>query len=171
MITLREYERIVSVFRRHHFVLLVTLIPIVGAFFLVLVVAAIAEVRMPSDFGALKPVVFLGAAFFLHLLWLALFITIADFVLDVWVLTDKRMIMVEQKGLFARMVAELDLDRVQDAGVEVNGIIATFLNFGNVRVHTASEREDFVLAHAARPHEVKDTVMRSCAAFRQAHKI
>ncbi|MEK7488199.1 MAG: PH domain-containing protein, partial [Patescibacteria group bacterium] len=85
---------------------------------------------------------------------------------DVWVLTNQRVIAIDQKGLFARTVSEFDLSRIQDITVEIHGIIPTVLNYGNLLARTASEHENFVLKQVGRPHEVKDALIQAATAQR-----
>jgi hypothetical protein len=77
----------------------------------------------------------------------------------VWIVTNERIVNIEQLGLFSRDVSELELENVQDMTVEVLGIIPTFLNYGNLYVQTAAEKERFVFRHVPNPYAIKDLVM------------
>jgi len=57
---------------------------------------------------------------------------------DVYVLTDERIIEVEQKGLFSREVKEVSLDKIQDVTYSISGLVSTVFNVGTVKVHSAS---------------------------------
>lgn len=78
-----------------------------------------------------------------------------DYYLDVWILTDKRLIDVEQRGLFHRKVSSLDLRNIQDIKIETKGLIATFLKFGDIHVQTAGADREFVIREAYNPELVK----------------
>ena len=58
-------------------------------------------------------------------------------------LTDQRVIAVEQIGLFSQSVAEFELSRIQDVIVDVSGILSTMMNFGTIKISTAGEHPDF----------------------------
>ena len=73
-------------------------------------------------------------------LWLYGFLLWIDYWLDVWIVTDERVINIEQKGLFSRSVSELHFYNVQDVTTSVRGVIPTLLNYGDVEVQTARGR-------------------------------
>lgn len=92
-------------------------------------------------------------------LWVSFFVQWTNYYLDVWYITQKRIIDVEQKSPFHREVSSIRFDKIQDITVEVRGLIATFLNFGDVKVQTASEAGgDFLMKSAANPEAIRKLV-------------
>ncbi len=92
-------------------------------------------------------------------LWVMFFINWTNYYLDVWYITDKRIIDINQKWIFHREISNLRFDKIQDITVEVRGIVATFLKYGDLRVQTASEdNKDFVMRNAARPDDVRKLI-------------
>lgn len=165
MITFREGEQTLATYHRHMIVLAFALAPI---FLFLLVIAGLlvfGMVMIGSAFSALQPLIIIGALFFINLFWIALFIILTDFYLDVWIVTDKRMITVEQNGLFSRTISEFELSKIQDVTVEVHGIIATMLDYGDVKVSTASEHVDFIFHQVGHPNEIKDLLSRAALAY------
>ena len=79
--------------------------------------------------------------------------------MDVWILTDRKIIDIEQLSLFSREVSEFRLDRVQDITVEVRGIISTMLKFGTLHVQTAGATREFVIKNIPDPYKVRDIIM------------
>lgn len=77
-----------------------------------------------------------------------------DYHLDVWIVTNKRIINIEQKGLFNRVIAEHELDKVQDVTGKQKGILPTFLSYGDVLVQTAGEVPMFIFKQVDNPFEV-----------------
>src|SRR3989344_5033211 len=59
--------------------------------------------------------------------WVIFFTVWTNYYLDVLIVTDKRIIDVEQRGFFSRQASTLRLDRIQDIAVSISGILATFL--------------------------------------------
>jgi uncharacterized membrane protein YdbT with pleckstrin-like domain len=105
------------------------------------------------------------AAFFLTMAWwLIVWVLFAvnwtNYYLDAWIVTNHRIIDVEQHGLFSRSVSECRLERVQDVTVEVHGMLPTLLKFGDVRIQTAGETPQFVLKNVPDPYRVKDLIAR-----------
>lgn len=162
MIAFREGEQLIATYRRHQFIVLLDALPIVLFFPVVLGVAMFAVTKLSEGYVSLAPLIFFGAVLFIHMLWIALFILLADFYLDVWILTDRRLIAVEQKGLFARTISEFELARIQDVTVDIHGILATLLNYGNLNVRTASEHEHFIFKQVWHPNAVRDEIARAC---------
>jgi hypothetical protein len=61
--------------------------------------------------------------------------------LDLWIITDRRIILVDQIHFFNRNVSIFRLERLQDIEFYVKGFIPTMLNFGTVKAQTASAFE------------------------------
>jgi len=95
--------------------------------------------------------------YFLFVIFLAFRLWI-DYYLDMWILTDKRLIDIEQTGLFQREVSEIPLFRIQDMTVSISGFLATFLKFGTIAVQTAGEK-DFHIRDISKVYEIKDLIM------------
>lgn len=161
MIAFREGENMLSIYRRHGLILAAEVAPIVLFAFILTGVGFFAMGQLPEEMAPLRALVALGLLMLLHVFWIALFIILADFFLDVWVLTDQRMIAIEQRGLFARTVSEFELARVQDVTVEIHGVIPTLFNYGNIIVRTASEHENFMFKQVWHPNMVKDALIRA----------
>jgi hypothetical protein len=96
---------------------------------------------------------------FAMLIWIIGFFIWIDYYFDVWIITDKRVVNIEQKALFSRVVSELEHIRIQDITTEVSGLIPTFLNFGDVYIQTAAEKERFIFRQVPDPYRIKDLLM------------
>jgi hypothetical protein len=83
-------------------------------------------------------------------------------VLDIWIVTDRKFVDIEQKTLFHRQVSTLTLEKVQDVTVQVDGIFATWLDFGTVTVQTAGQEREFVIHGIRRPYKFKEILLCSC---------
>lgn len=90
--------------------------------------------------------------------WIGFFVIWTDYYLDVWYITNKRIIDVEQKGFFFREISSLYYEKIQDITTSVSGVIATFLDFGRIHVRTASGAQDIVLDTTAHPDEMKRVI-------------
>lgn len=97
---------------------------------------------------------------FLMFTWIIAFVIWVDYYFDVWIVTDQRIINIEQKGLFSRSTSELELEKVQDITTDIKGILRTFLNFGDLLVQTAAEKEKFLFHNIPEPNYVKDLIMK-----------
>ncbi|TSC60952.1 MAG: hypothetical protein G01um1014107_180 [Parcubacteria group bacterium Gr01-1014_107] len=164
MFELEPDEKVILKVRRHWFILFVE-----GFIILVLAILPPGLMQIASQLftkfassvntgASLSPL--LSFFYFLWLLglWVALFIKWTDYYLDCWYITPKRIIDVEQKGLFRREVIELRFEKIQDATVEISGLIPTLLNFGDIHVQTAGAGREIILKDADNPAEAKKTI-------------
>jgi len=159
LFTLRPGEHILKVINKHWFVFA----KIIIGFSLLLVPAPVATALLPlflegGQFANLLPLIDFLAVLYALLVLLLLFLFWMDYYLDMWVITDFRIIDIEQYGLFSRQVAEIPLKQVQDVTVEVHGVLQTFLRFGAIRIQTAGERE-FAIEDIPRLEETKELIL------------
>ena len=83
-----------------------------------------------------------------------------NYYIDVLVVTNKRIIDIEQVGLFTRDIAELRLENIQDIKVEVVGLIQSFLKMGNLNIQTAGRNKEISLKNIPQAYEVKNTISK-----------
>ena len=55
---------------------------------------------------------------------------------DVYIITNKRIVLVNQKSLFSREFVETDLEKVQDVTYSIKGLFATIFKYGTVVIRT-----------------------------------
>ena len=110
------------------------------------------------------------SAYYLFI-WLFFFHAFVDYYLDIWIVTDRRIVNIEQKGLFAREVSEQKLFRIQDVTSELKGIIPTFLNFGTVYIQTAAEEPRFVFKQIPDPGRVAQTIIKLVEENKRFHHL
>ena len=157
MITLEDNESIVLVARKHFFFLFLEMIPLLPVILLPVI-----------GFVVLGPTNLSGYLFFflsiwLFLVWIGGFFIWTDYYLDTLVLTNKKIVDIEQRGLFSREISSLRLERIQDVTISIPGLIATFFKFGNIRIQTAGETQEIVIRYMRAPEQVKEAIMREYA--------
>lgn len=94
---------------------------------------------------------------------------ITDYVLDIWIVTNERIINIEQHGLFRRNVSEMRLNQIQDITSETHGFLETFLTYGDVTIQTAGERLQFHFKNIDNPDDVKLTIARLVSECKKRH--
>ncbi len=162
-IQLDEDEEILLQVRKHWFILFTNVLGVVILAFLPLPFFAVA---MSSKIvTSLIPVndafvVTLYCAW-LIIQWMVLFSIWTNYYLDVWTVTNKRLIAVDQKGFFARTIASFRLERMQDISVSVDGILATFLDYGTLEIQTAGEEDHFKVTGIPSPADIKALIINS----------
>lgn len=100
-------------------------------------------------------------------IWIFFFSQFTDYYLDINIVTNDRIIDINQKGLFGRSIAELDLTRVQDVHSEIKGIIPTLLSYGSVEIQTAANEENFHFEQVPHPHKVRQRILELAALDRK----
>lgn len=156
----RPDEHVVLFLRRHWFailaiciafVLLTTVPLIIGWYFW-------ATLNVWLNHAVAGPIIVaLGSIYFLSI-WLFAFLEVTDYYLDTWIITNERIINIEQEGLFIRTASELDLAAVQDTTAEIRGILQTLFTYGQVFVQTAGEKGRFHFKNIDNPEHVKEIV-------------
>jgi hypothetical protein len=156
----KEGERIISVIHRHWFdilvqfsIVLVLLFLFIGSYILVPILFTDINETLGINF------LHFMENLFLIFIWMTFFVIWIDFYFDVWIITNERIVNINQKGLFSRVVSELELENIQDITTEVYGMIPTFFNYGNLYVQTAAERERFLFRNVPDPYRIKDEIM------------
>lgn len=179
MIKLEKNEHIESVIRKHWFILLRDVVGLVVIFILPFIVYPyIAEngIRLTESntfsFDIDLTILLFAAASWSLLFWAKLAGVWTNYYLDAWVITEKRVIDIEQKGLFHRQTSTFRMERIQDITIEVNGIVPTLLNFGDIHVQTAGESREFIMKGISRPRRVRELILKkSDSVIKQAHSI
>lgn len=172
MIELQENEEIQFVVRKHWFILFGKTVGLLFLFLLPLflyyvVVSQIGHVatlqNVPlADVSISTPIMVYVVSLWTLLLWMRFFVIWTDYYLDGWFITNKRIIDVEQKGFFRREVSSFRLDKVQDITIEINGPIATFLDYGTIHAQTAGESREILIKGIPRPYDVKEQITTQC---------
>jgi uncharacterized membrane protein YdbT with pleckstrin-like domain len=159
---LTEEERVEHEIRRHW----IALLPPAFGSVLLSVFPIVVFSFVVAEFGTAKTDPWFWLVLGLYAVWILvvwsyLFMAITDYALDRWYITNKRLIDVEQEGLFNRRVSSLQLDKIQDVTVDVNGLLATFLSYGNLLVQSAGTSREFELVTARLPQKSREMIMES----------
>lgn len=162
MIHLRENEKVLMVLHRHWIVIvwrflagtflaLLPLIVVPG----ILAMEVIQKIIQIDSFG---PAILFFQVIYLMIISLLLFIFWVDYYLDMWIITNERIIDIEQNGLFQRSISEFMLDKVQDITVEIPDFMATILKYGNIIIQTAGEKP-FRIKQIPKVYEAKNIIL------------
>lgn len=101
----------------------------------------------------------LGGSLYLLIVWILLFQDWIDYYLDAIILTNERIVHVEQKGVFNREVSQLALDRIQDVTIETKGILSTLFGYGTITIESAGEQENFIINNVPHVEQVQSTIL------------
>ncbi len=110
--------------------------------------------------GISEPVMSFWQAFSVLVGILSLFVIWTNYWLDMWIVTNKRIVHVDQKTLFSRTVIATRIDRVQDVRAKVHGIIPTLLGFGDLHVQTAgASSANMLIRGIPKPNDVRREIL------------
>jgi len=169
MLTREQYfpgqaqEEQVALFIRRHFMAFVPWIVVFLLCFLLLNLGLIGLWNFAPDLAAQPTdwkilVVFLAAMSYLALIFFFLRAWMSYY-LDVTIVTERRLIDIEQEGIFRRQIAEQSLVRVQDVSSRQVGFFQHLLNYGTLFIETAGEQPNFELHNIPRPNDVAKTII------------
>jgi membrane protein YdbS with pleckstrin-like domain len=150
IIQLKEEENIEALVRRHLF----TLIP--ALFFAMLLIVVPFFFLFPlMSWGIIGLAIFAGCiAIGVMLAIRALFLWNAD----VLVVTNLRLVDVDQKGLLSRRVSEVAYDAIQDVSWLRKGIWQTIFRMGSVSVQTAGQATNIEVTAVPYPDKLHDLI-------------
>lgn len=167
----KSYEKVEYVLRRHW----ITFMPVVISF-LIMVLLPIAvyfgiQYLFPEFLVGpmIRPIlILLGSGFLLYSL-LFFYIQFIDYYLDLWIVTNDRIIDTEQKGLFSRTVTELELFQIQDITTHTTGIVATIFKYGDLMIATASNTNTIIFHDIPNPDLIRQELVRLAEIDRHYH--
>lgn len=112
-------------------------------------------VKFATDPGNITSFLLFAYSLWLLIIWTVAFVFWTNYYLDIWMVTNKRLVYIEQHGLFRREISTMQLSRIQDVTSEQYGIIQTYFNFGNLQVQTAADEREFSINSVKNPGELR----------------
>ncbi len=171
-ISQKSYERIVSLVRRHP----ITFVPYIFGWLVLLAIPVILYWLANALFPTLleNQIVWPLAVLFASIYWLSVclffYSYFVTFHLDLLIVTNDRLLDVEQKNLFARTIAEMDLYQVQDITSTVNGFFPSIFNYGNVLIQSAGAIPNFTIHDVPHPDKLRQEILDLSAEDRKYHE-
>ncbi len=163
---LRDNEQIKLTLHRHWIILVFHFLYFVALF----VTTAILLVFKDSIIDLFGSALYWGSV---SLYWI-IFLTfiLIDWMndeLDIFIITDSRVIAIDQISALSRSVNECSLDRVQEVNAHTSGIFQSIFGFWDVHIHTASETSNMVIRYAPNPIENARRINNIIQEFRSTH--
>jgi len=165
-------EEVIKIIRRDVFILLKKVL----FFFVLIILPAIIFyfVVLPSYpqilFDSfLYPFFLILTSFYYLSLWLFFFFSFIDYYLDVWIITDERIIDIQQNGFFSRTISEQRLYRIQDVTSESHGFFPTIFKYGEVYIQTAGTKQRFIFKEVPIPEETRSVIIKLAERSKRAH--
>lgn len=148
----RPSEKVLLVVKNHPFVLFFPGLKTI----LALLIGISAIIFWSSEYAGLVLLVCVLVAFAIF------FRAFYDYSQSVFVVTNQRIINVDQYGFWKRKITETELDKIQDASSETSGILRTMIKFGDLIIRTAgvSQGSEIVVKNIANPYEVQQEIAK-----------
>lgn len=167
----KTYEKVIFILHRHP----ITFIPILFLFIVLLFVPIAVYLLINNLYPDLlfkTPMfqlgVLLGSIYYLSI-YLFFYAQFIDFYLDIWIITNDRIVDIEQFNLFSRTTTELDLFRIQDVTTDVHGVFPTIFNYGNVTIKTASSNSNIIFFNVPKPNHIREQLIHLADEDRKFH--
>ena len=82
---------------------------------------------------------------------------------SVCVLTDERVIVLAQHGMFSREFSECGLNSIQQVSHKIKGMFHTVFGFGDIAIFTGGAHEAFIVPNMPDPYEMQQEIQRLAA--------
>lgn len=89
----------------------------------------------------------------------SLFLIWVIYYLNMQIITDLRIVDVDQIGLFNHVVSELHIDKIEDVTSQVRGVLGTIFNYGDVLVQTAAAIDKFEFTGVPNPNKLEKLIL------------
>jgi hypothetical protein len=161
-------EAVLKEVRKHWFLFVLGLLPyLVLAFVPFLIPPAI---RLVPQLAALShfsgwgtPLARLALGMWWLLLWSSAFSAFTQYFLNAWIITNQRIVEIEQQGFFDREVSSLLLNRIQDVTIDTRGLMHSLLDIGDINVQTAGTIDRFTMDNVPNPPALRDIILQHAA--------
>lgn len=161
MVELYEGEKIELSMRKHWLVFTLEAIGLIVGAILPLAIYFILIIVTPEFIETLStPTVIFSFSAWLLFMWFVFLIIFTNYYLDQIVVTNKRIIDIEQIGLFSRDIATTSINRLQDIKVELSGIFPTLLKYGDLHIQSAGAHKEILIKGIKHPEKVKEVILR-----------
>lgn len=79
--------------------------------------------------------------------------------LNLHIVSEKRIVDIDQRGLLKHEVSELNLETIEDVTSDTKGLFGNILNYGTVYVQTAGAVERFEFENVANPSKIANIIL------------
>lgn len=159
----KSFEKVVLNVRRHPITFVRTILVFLLLLIIPLAVRWLAVGLIPDLFaenGSVLLIVTLATSVYYLGIIIFFYSSFTSFYLDVLIITNDRLLDVDQHGLFARTVSEMNLAQVQDITTEIKGFLPTFFNYGNIIIQNAGAVTKFHLHNVRNPNKLREIILQ-----------
>ncbi len=160
MIIFEDNEYVIHTARKHWIVFALRFILLLIAAVIPLAVTPLLPLIDNIPFDTVMTYFAFFYVAYLLAMWIWGFMMWTDYYLDITVITNKRIIDMEQRGLFSRETSTMRYEAIQDVTTDVQGVLHTLLNYGHLYIQTAATTKEFILDDIHDPTLAKEVIVR-----------
>lgn len=168
----KSYEKIVHKIRRDWVTLIPSCIGFLSLFTVPVILYFFFGRLFPglSPAGPAIPAIILAVSIYYLSIILFFYTYYTTYYQNLLVVTNDRLIFIQQISLFARTISELDLFKIQDISSEVKGFLPSIFHYGTIRVQTAGTVEKFIINKIHDPEKLRRTILDMAEQDRKFHE-
>ncbi len=161
--TLAPNEQVILMARRHWFFVAIAILkPILLTILPWLFAFALAFFNLsPANEQAAALLFWYFALLFWFLCFCWGVLIWVDWYLDLWILTNQKIIDIQQMGLFKRLVMTYSINNIQGVAVKTGGPMATFFKYGNVEIRIIGQSDAVVFRQIPQTQIVQDKILQA----------
>jgi len=159
---LKEGEEVVEIIRKHWGSFILSAAKILIAFFIPFFLLPFLADSYKGFMAFF--VLFLIALMYAIHLWISWYN-------DMFIITNQRMININQKSLISKEVSEVDLNNIQGATYEISGVLAMMFNYGSVKIQASGINDIVEIAEATAPKDLQDRIINLARKVNQENEV
>ncbi len=158
---LQPGEEIILLFRKHWVMFALPALSIFVTGLIPFALAAYTSVMgVTPEFMYKMHIPVLASLWWLIVLWCSLAVLWTNYYLDLWVVTNRRIINIDQIRLFNRNVSTWGIERVQEVTVHTENFWQTFFHYGTLQIQTAGPTDEYARASGVpHPERVREVII------------
>lgn len=162
---LHENEKLLQVYRKHE----MTLVPKILQIFVLIFIPWYLGLKYDFIFSSRGH----ANIFLIWTLLVALYAIQAFLIwtVNVYLVTDKRLLHIEHDTIFKKSVVETPLDRILNVSFRTTGFFSTLFHFGDVTVQVVGLDQPLILKSVPNPAQVKDFLWKMHIEFSGEQKV
>lgn len=167
----KSYEHIVCKVRRHY----ITFIPTIVLFSFLFIIPFILQWLITTLFPNFLEgmVISILSVLFISVYYLSIILffytEFISFYLDLLIVTNDRIIHINQHSLFSRTISEMDLYQTQDVISEVKGFFPSLFKYGDLTIQNASAVTKFHSYDVPDPDKLRNIILDLATEDRKFH--
>ncbi|MBP8016415.1 hypothetical protein KAZ01_00260 [Candidatus Gracilibacteria bacterium] len=117
-------------------------------FFIVLVIITGFIYSFKDSFSLISPTAFnIILIIFISTFSLFIYIQFIDYELNLFIITNKRIIFLKKSTFLNRHISECFFEKVQEINAKTVGVLSNGLKFGIITIHTVNKESDFEMLY------------------------